>query len=569
MAHKNGERQSTREFLQILVSQKPEIRILLDVGAQMLDLQNHELAIAWLDSTPNASAAIYFNEDDELMVGTRGGNVQLLRSSPFEQQLDQCVIYLDDAHTRGTDIKFPSGFRAAVTLGPKVTKDRLTQGIAHLASVFFTYSNRLMVIGCMRLRKLGHGHSVMFFAPLEVDRCIRAVANKAPSDVIDTRDILHWAIRETWEGIQRWAPHWVQQGMDHISRYSAWASFCAGKMTSKKLSDKWLQPEAKRLEDLYILHNNPPSAILNRPDIRQRSIDLGVLSLLSVGLDEEQERELVYEFIREQQVERPPRAQPANHSIHRDVVSFVKTGVIPRRAIFFRTRDKTFSPVFDTLHATSAANHEAYVWSQSVLATKDFEETVKVPGMMDDYLRPVHWIVSAKGGTSDVLVILSPYEVSELLPDIRSSDKVHLHLYTPRITKSMKPCDDLALYSIPAVPTGWTPPSSFMDELNVFAGQLYMKDYGTYTRVCRLLCMYTRDLEGGEAGGFEVEPDGFILPRNRAKHPRVQIAHTFSSTPIVAIRALVDLRGKGIDYASTHMGKLLHGRLLSEDDFDD
>ena len=67
----------------------------------------------------------YFNEDDELTVLTRDSSKYLFISSPFAQQLDQCIVYLDDAHTRGTDIKFLSGFRAAVTLGPKVTKDRL------------------------------------------------------------------------------------------------------------------------------------------------------------------------------------------------------------------------------------------------------------------------------------------------------------------------------------------------------------------------------------------------------------------------------------------------------------
>ena len=136
MANKDGKRQNIREFLQILVTQEPEIRVLLDVGAQMLDLQNYELAKAWLDTTPNASAAIYFNEDDELMVCTRDGSAQLLQSSPFAQQLDRCVVYLDDVHTRGTDIKFPSGFRAAVTLGPKVTKDRLAQGMYSLRHFF-------------------------------------------------------------------------------------------------------------------------------------------------------------------------------------------------------------------------------------------------------------------------------------------------------------------------------------------------------------------------------------------------------------------------------------------------
>ncbi|KAH7902811.1 hypothetical protein BJ138DRAFT_1021495, partial [Hygrophoropsis aurantiaca] len=150
----NGERLTVDQFLQVLVAQTPDIQVLLDVGAQMLDLQNKELAAHWLKLKPHAQAAVYFNEKDELAVISRDGNVELFVSSPFSQQLDQCLLYLDDAHTRGTDVKLPSGFRAAVTLGPKLAKDRLIQG-------------------CMRMRKLGKGHSIMFFASTEVDCAIR------------------------------------------------------------------------------------------------------------------------------------------------------------------------------------------------------------------------------------------------------------------------------------------------------------------------------------------------------------------------------------------------------------
>ncbi|OAX42875.1 hypothetical protein K503DRAFT_682453, partial [Rhizopogon vinicolor AM-OR11-026] len=120
--------QKVQEFIQALISQTPEVRVLLDVGAQMLELKNQELAVAWLRAKKDAQAAVFVNDDDELVVVSRDGTAELLVSSPFAQQLDQCIVYLDDAHTRGTDLKLPSGFRAAVTLGPKVTKDRLTQG---------------------------------------------------------------------------------------------------------------------------------------------------------------------------------------------------------------------------------------------------------------------------------------------------------------------------------------------------------------------------------------------------------------------------------------------------------
>jgi hypothetical protein len=124
----NGERESAEDFLKRLVRQDPEIRVLLDVGAQMLELQNEELAQRWLSLKPNISAAIFFNDFDHLTVLTQDGSTELLVASPFNRQLDKCIVYLDDAHTRGTDLKLPRETRAAVTLGPKVTKDRLLQG---------------------------------------------------------------------------------------------------------------------------------------------------------------------------------------------------------------------------------------------------------------------------------------------------------------------------------------------------------------------------------------------------------------------------------------------------------
>jgi hypothetical protein len=47
------------------------------------------------------------------------------KQSPFYQKLDQCIIYLDDIHTRGTDFKFPNKTHAFVTLGPRLNKDKL------------------------------------------------------------------------------------------------------------------------------------------------------------------------------------------------------------------------------------------------------------------------------------------------------------------------------------------------------------------------------------------------------------------------------------------------------------
>ena len=407
------------------------------------------------------------------------------------------------------------------------------------------------------MRKLGLGHSIMFFAPLEVDRHIRSVAAKGLRYSINTMDILHWAMRETCDEIQQRAHHWVQQGTDHASRYTAWSEFCEDPVTSKDLSDRWIQSEAKSLEDLYGPRDTPRPFLVAIEDIRRRCEELGILSLRNVCMDEEQEREVIHEAEREQQVERPPRAPPAIHSIHQDVVAFVKTGMV-------LTNSEAFRPAFMSLDATSVASNEAHIWSPSVLVTMYFQKTIESSEKVDGYLRPVQWIISGKVAHNQVLVVLSPYEVNGLMSDIRSGDNVHLHLYTPRVTKSMKPCDDLALYSIPTVPIGWIAPSLLVDQLNIFAGLLYLKDYRTYIRLCRFLCVYARDLACEE--GIEVGRNGFIEPMNRPRH--LQNIHTFQSAPLLSLRALMGLRRKGASFTLTHMGKLLDGRLLSEDDFD-
>ncbi len=107
----DGQRESAEVFLRRLNGYEPEIRVLLDVGASL---------------KPHISAAVFFNESDDLTVLTQ--TIEPFISSPFSRKLDECIVYLGDAHTRGTDLKLPKGTRAAVTLGPKVTKDRLLQG---------------------------------------------------------------------------------------------------------------------------------------------------------------------------------------------------------------------------------------------------------------------------------------------------------------------------------------------------------------------------------------------------------------------------------------------------------
>ncbi|OJA14220.1 hypothetical protein AZE42_10069 [Rhizopogon vesiculosus] len=156
---------------------------------------------------------------------------------------------------------------------------------------------------------------------------------------------------------------------------------------------------------------------------------------------------------------------------------------------------------------------------------------------------------------------MSPHEVNQLLPSIRKSKVVHLSIYTPRTTKTMQACD-LRFYSIPSTPR-LTPLEPLIFQLNLFAGQLYFSNYEMYLRTCSFLGLNGPDL-GGE--DLVVDSDGFIRKENR---PAARASCSFSRSQLLPLKELFGMRRKGMGYLPTHLGKMLNGRILSEEDFRD
>ena len=51
-----------------------------------------------------------------------------LLATPFSEKLDECLVYIDEAHTRGIDLKLPQKARGALILALGQTKDHTMQG---------------------------------------------------------------------------------------------------------------------------------------------------------------------------------------------------------------------------------------------------------------------------------------------------------------------------------------------------------------------------------------------------------------------------------------------------------
>jgi hypothetical protein len=116
-------------LLALVVQMQPEVRVILDCGASILEQNNRQVVEAWLGLSDGRIQAVAFFHDEELSVLDRAGRIEPLQTSPFAKQLGVCLVYLDEAHTRGTDLKLPRDYRAAVTLGQGLVKDKLTQGM--------------------------------------------------------------------------------------------------------------------------------------------------------------------------------------------------------------------------------------------------------------------------------------------------------------------------------------------------------------------------------------------------------------------------------------------------------
>ncbi len=118
-------------LLQIVVRSKSSVRVILDVRAQVLKWKNEKIARTWLLRVPasDAQAVVFFDDRNDLSVLSRDGIAESLMVFPFAKQINQCLVYLDETHIRGTNLKLSTNYRAVVTLRPDLTKDRLVQSM--------------------------------------------------------------------------------------------------------------------------------------------------------------------------------------------------------------------------------------------------------------------------------------------------------------------------------------------------------------------------------------------------------------------------------------------------------
>ncbi|ESZ97758.1 hypothetical protein SBOR_1840 [Sclerotinia borealis F-4128] len=533
-----GEEFDAEVLLKMAVMSKPTVRVILDVGAQVLELRNEEVASRWLSQLPavEVQAAVFFNSSDELCVLNRDGMTEPLNISPFAKQMDRCVIYLDEAHTRGTDLKLPSDYRAIVTLGPDLNKDRLAQA-------------------CMRMRKLGKGQSVVLCAPKDIQQKILEYTHRTHSSQIEVKHVLLWCIQNTLAHVRKCVVPWAVQGKRHYERLAALNANTDG------IPESILESEAQSLEERYglgeektderwLADTTPNTGIEYSTElaaIRDKCAQFGYTSFAGANLHEEQERELQPEKELELQPEHVPCVTALKHILHPDVRHLVVTGIMKHRP-----SDSGFLPAFALFQDTSAKkSFDISKWPGGLWITNDFAQTVWMShfDIKDSFLRPVHWIATFELKNETCCVVFSPFEVHELRSLIEQHKKVTLSIYSPRLSLSLRSFESLDIYTIPPLPSSWTIPATVM-QLNLFAGQLYLRSYDEYIRLCQFLGLCYRPPQDD----IEIACDNFVPMSSRESFDPVMMkVCPFEESPVEFLQKVFALRRKGQSFEDSHM----------------
>lgn len=435
---------SGRQILEKLVEK--DISVLLDSGALMLELNNKEVAIEWLKLATDCNAAVYFDETDTLQTIDRNAIVTEFDYSIYREDLSNCVVFLDDVHTRGTDLKFPPDWMACVTLSGDITRDKTVQA-------------------CMRMRQLRTTQSILFWASNEADIHLRKLSGQRR---VESRHVMEFIENNSRLFETANMAHWTAGALNYTKKFIGHKMY--ENSLEKAVDDSPLEKLYKACVDddfmkLSEMYGEKEEALLSKiawdkfgkfafecarevrsvvekmkydvvDKLKERAPDV---KRFTHALDEEQEKELEQEIEEQTQIERPKDAKAATPRFDKRLDRLVSEGVGAGNTFHEMKDNGVLLPIVESLRNTQMfefSNNNEDAWSKHLLVTEDFTKVIENQSLAcNDFLRPVYWVASVKNpGEKDVLILLSSFECNHLMPVFRKSENATLYMYRPRLS---------------------------------------------------------------------------------------------------------------------------------------
>ncbi|KAM3508890.1 hypothetical protein MY11210_006533 [Beauveria gryllotalpidicola] len=472
------------------------IRVLIDAGAHILEMENHDVARKWLDIDTQAEGALYFGPNSQIMVRSRFQKDPMpLIASPFANDIQNCVVYIDEGHTRGTDLKLPANAKGAVTLSLGQTKDQTVQG---------------------ELRQLGTTQSVAFLAPPEVyrgilDLRVAHMGDAARAVGLSSRDVVRWLLEQSCNANEQMMSLYLSQCWDFCRRTDVlWKhpDYATSKRDGEKVLGVIKQEEQQTLLQMY--GPRVPSELACRVQLASRQLQTfaenagrmaqyGQTSYYSSALMEvEQEREVVLEV--EHMREKETRARHvalAFPGLDTAILDFIATGRLDTATGTRRPLLQAFEYVGRTrigkVFGVGATESRLYV-------SHEFSHAIDTKNVMEknDIIRPVNWILWSP--SSETALIIIPEEADVVIPLLRNKAKplVWLLGYTAPVTRSMQSFNCLSHLTIPRWPRDLKVPVWLGIEVGVLGGRLYF-EFAEYEPLLAWLGLLP---DSERAGGF-------------------------------------------------------------------
>ncbi|KAK2766241.1 hypothetical protein FQN54_007757 [Arachnomyces sp. PD_36] len=546
-ADTDGRHITERNLLEMLWQRN--IRILIDAGAQILEMDNLSLVQEWMKVDIQAPAAVFFNQENKASVWYRHGTIVPLVASSYAEDLSECLVYLDEAHTRGTDLKLPPFARGALTLSLGQTKDHTVQA-------------------AMRLRQLGSTQSITWVSPPEVHQSIIDFQEKGLEDSVDSYDVICWLLKQTCVGMEQLQPLYFSQGVDFCRRTEAAITskeFLSDNAQRKDYLEVLRCAEQQTLEELYGLKGSSKPGLkhkFNNARIkgfmaelqtrRKGFQDFGNAVHGSVLQEVEQEREVAFEVEAVRQVQKPVHYVALRFpGLDDGILKFVMTGLLEWDGKGWEAAHTIFGRT--DLGRKLGVNETRF--RSKLYVSKEFMRTVVLPGgrANDDFLRPINWLLWST--VSETAMVIIPEEVEVLLPILQGMRKspTHLVTYAAPVTRGMMPFNDLKYFTIPALARDWKPPKWLVVEIGLLSGRLYF-NFNEYEDIC------------GYFGASIVEEiDEAIEEQDNKPNGLSNENPSFSDRPLSFLQQWLSVRRKGQDFTHTPMGYVCQSKALTSD----
>lgn len=523
---------SGRTILERLVEK--DIPVLLDSGALMLELNNEEMAREWLRlaSQSKYDAAIYFDRSDVLQTIDRNGIVAEFDCSVYRNNLNRCLVYLDDSHTRGTDLKFPLDWKACVTLSGDIARDKTVQA-------------------CMRMRQLGRGHAIAFWASHEADIRIRQTCSLSPNDSVTNEHVIRFICGNSQRFETDNTVHWAAGAYNYTQKMAGHKLHDSSveQTSMNDLYEKCVDNEYVTLENMYGDGSAMKLTDIAEEKFNQLSVDYAgeetivnfveniddaVLDKLNEqapnvtrfrhALDEEQEKELEHELEEERQVERPPSVKPATPTFDASLKILFSSNS-PNEPFQNLKSSGGIISLSESLTSTqlfSAYATEVQPWSDSLFVTQDFTRVINGSSSgNDDFLRPIWWIAGVRISDGQYRwILLSSFECDRLISTFHNSKQSTLFMYRPRLSKF----HDNLLHERRLHVTGMASAECGIDmktevEIGVYAGSMFFKSETEQNAYCGFLGVIPRERTPELDAAFDnkiIKPNGFVPRENRS-----------------------------------------------------